>query len=94
MSRNENPRPLAGDAGAGKIGERDDADLTTTDSAREVLIDFAISIDRERRRLAGQLAARFHDCPVAATPFRHQLYDLRMLGREIGRVAFSAEVRS
>ena len=72
----------------------DSADLTTTDSTREVLIDFALKIEQERVRLVVELAKRFGSSPLGAVGFRAAVRDLRLLAAEIGRIAFSAsEVR-
>ena len=60
----------------------------STDNVREAQIAFALSIEAERRRLVSELAERFVASPAAATAFRHQLRDLRLLGREVGGVAF------
>ena len=69
----------------------DSADLTTTDSAREVLIDFALKIEQERVRIALELAKRFGSSPLGAIGFRPAVRDLRLLGQEVGRLAFSQQ---
>lgn len=69
------------------------AENTTTDHIREALVDFAVKIEHERLNRACALAQRFGSSPADAVGFRHDLRNLRLLGQEIGRLAFRETVQ-
>ncbi len=71
----------------------DAANDTAKASDREALIELAHKIERDRRQRALALASLYDRSPAAAISCRFDLRDLRLLGQEIGRLAFSAEVR-
>jgi hypothetical protein len=88
MAAKSNPRSRAGDTGAGKIGMRDSADNTQSTTINQDLIAFRLTIEQDRRTLAKELALVYAVDPAAAVSCRHVLRDLRLLGAEIGRLAW------
>ena len=59
---------------------------------REALIDLASKIERDRRQRALDLAVIYDSSPAAAISCRFDLRDLRLLGQEVGRLAFGPSV--
>ena len=90
MSPQQN-RPLRGQGAAAIQNSIDASENTAEQPANQVLIDFALSIERERRALAEELARNFVSNPIAAVGQRLALRDLRLLGQEVGRLAFSSK---
>jgi len=72
-----------------EFSKRDTGEHTTTDTARETLISLACRIEQDRRATALKLAETYAHSPEAAVGCRLVLRDLRLLGQEIGRLAFS-----
>lgn len=70
----------------------DAAEDTAPASERQALIDLSFLIERDRRIAALHVAKLYQHSPTAAVAARVFLRDLRLLGREIGRLAFAAEV--
>ena len=66
----------------------DTSDNTAKESSREVLIELAHKIERDRRQRALALAEIYDRSPSAAISCRFDLRDLRLLGQEVGRLAF------
>ena len=71
------------------FSKRNTGERTTTDHAREALINLACRIEQDRRATALKLAETYERSPEAAIGCRLVLRDLRLLGLEIGRLAFS-----
>ncbi len=61
---------------------------TANNSERQVLIDFSLSIESYRRQRALELAKLYEKSPASAIAGRYDLRDLRLLGLEVGRLAW------
>ena len=64
------------------------------DAEREALIELSHKIERDRLQRALALAELYDRSPTVAISCRLDLRDLRLLGQEVGRLAFACEVRS
>ena len=73
----------------GDFSKRDTGEHTTTPTETETLINLACKIEQDRRATALKLAETYERSPEAAIGCRLVLRDLRLLGLEIGRLAFS-----
>ncbi len=69
---------------------------TTPETEREILVDLTARIEKDRRAIAVSLAEIYGQSPEASISCHLTLRDLRLLGQEVGRLAYapSAEVRS
>ncbi len=61
---------------------------TANNTDRQALIEFSLTIDRCRRHTALELAKLYAIAPAAAIAGRYDLRDLRLLGQEVGRLAY------